>query len=523
MKNKLLIGLILVVIIGGTATYLLNSCEDDTKIRWDEPLGYYSDDIINYHEAALGKESKASKGNQAVYVDFSDGLVQAYTSQTNKKVVEYISQKMAGSSIDWYGLGKKYGGIGKIPYNNDRDIYNKLISPTSYSDIMAPIEEALKKISVSSNDALLITDFEEYTPDGKEQFYGYAKDYFTKWIQDGNSITIYYSSYTEKNNKTKLTEPKNLYFVLFNFGEVNENSLLTKFEKSIEGRSDLVGLNKFEINPNPYSISNNYGGKEKTGLTIDSDIENQSALEVGNDEQALLSYHNGFINNARPFEAFQFGLSLNDLYEFYFKGKGRFSKKLFLDASNNASFILKNVKVEVSDVTADYIKYIQSLEAKNNVPTLDKDAGNNKVWSSTDAENPIISECYVKNTKNLKPEYTYKHTPGDLMTEIFDFDKSIFSDHLKNTPKKVELITTFHKNFTGKLNNSDEMILRIDYIVEATDENYSAQLDAFKWNSVINKGKVNQSLYESIRNTLQETKPKGILYSYYLKIDPTSK
>ena len=109
------------------------------------------------------------------------------------------------------------------------------------------------------------------------------------------------------------------------------------------------------------------------------------------------------------------------------------------------------------------------------------------------------------------------------MTEIFDFDKSIFSDHLKNTPKKVELITTFHKNFTGKLNNSDEMILRIDYIVEATDENYSAQLDAFKWNSVINKGKVNQSLYESIRNTLQETKPKGILYSYYLKIDPTSK
>ena len=515
MKNKSFLYGAIAILIGFTG------CKKDEPTRWYDPLSFYNEDIAAYHEAALGTQSKEKSGNQAVYVDFSDGLVQAYSSETNKKVVDYISQKMVGSTIDWFGLGKNHGGVGKMEYSNDRDIYNKLISPTSYVDIMAPIEEALKNISVSSNDALLITDFEEYTPDGKEQFYNYAKDYFIKWVEAGNSITIYYSAYTETNSKSKLSGKKNLYFVLFNYEEVNENSLLSKFNKAIEGRNDLVGLNRFDINPNPYSVSNDYGGKEKTGLTLDPEVENQSALDIGDKEGALLFYDNGFLNNNRPFEAFEFGQNLNDLYDFYFREKGRFAKNLILDASNNASFLLKDVKVQVTDVTADYTIYIQSLEAKKNIPVLVKDAGNNDVWDEESMNNPIITECYEKNTKTLKKEYQYAHTPTEAIPEIFDFDATIFSDRLKNSPKEVELVTTFHKNFSGKFSNADQMILRLDYIVETTEENYSGQLDAFKWNSVITAGFINNSLYESIRNTLQTVKPKGILYSYYLKLEPS--
>ncbi len=502
------------------AMFSASSCNETESNPWADPLSVYGDNISNYHEAALGKQSKETKGNQSVYVDFSDGLVQAYTSETNKKVVDYISQKMVGSNIDWFGLGKKHGGVGQMEYSNERDIYNQVTSAGSYVDIMAPIEEALKKISVSSNDALLITDFEEYTPDGKEQKYAYAKDYFTRWVEAGNSITIYYSAYTETNRKSRLSGSKNLYFVLFNYGEVNDNSLLTKFNKAIEGRSDLVGLNRFDINSNPYSISNSYGGKEKTGLTMDSEVENQAALDVGDEEGALLSYHNGFLDNNRPFEAFEFGQSLNDLYDFYFREKGRFAKMVFADASDNASYILKNVKVQVSDVTADYINYIQSLEAKKNIPVFIKDAGNNDVWDEESMNNPIITECYKKNTKTLKNEYQYAHSPSEAIPEIFDFDASIFSDRLKNSLNEVELVTIFHKNFAGKFNNTDQVILRLDYIVETTEENYTGQLDAFKWNSVITAGFENNSLYESIRNTLQTVKPKGILYSYYLKLEP---
>lgn len=499
---------------------LTSSCNKKEETPFDNPLSVYQEEISNYFDASLGKESKVPNGNQSIYVDFSDGLVQAYTSETNNKVVDYISQKMVGSSIDWYGLGKNHNGVGKLEYANDRDIYNKVISPTSYSDIMAPIEEALKKISVSSNDALLITDFEEYTPDGKEQPYAYAKDYFTKWIEAGNSITFYYSEYTEKNGKSKLSGQKNLYFVIFNYGGINENSLLTKFEKAIENRN-LAGLNKFEINPNPYSVNNVYGGKEKTGLTLDPDVENKSSLEIGDKEGAVLFYQNGFLNNSKPYEAFEFGQSLNDVFDFYFKEKRRFSKKLYLDATNNASYILKNIKVQVTDVTADYTRYIQSLEAKKNIPVFIKDAGNNDVWDEESMNNPIITECYEKNTKTLKKEYQYAHTPSEAIPEIFDFDASIFSDRLKNSPKEVELATTFHKNFSGKFTNTDQVILRLDYIVETTEENYSGQLDAFKWKSVITSGFENNSLYESIRNTLQAVKPKGILYSFFLKLEPS--
>lgn len=506
-----------------SAFLFFSSCKTEKPSPWDEPLDYYSENMENYHEAALGVKSKSRSDNQAVYVDFSDGLVQAYSSETNKKVVDYISQKMVGSAIDWYGLGKNHNGVGKLNFKNDRDIYNKVISVSSYVDIMAPIEEALKKITTSTNDALLITDFEEYTPDGKEQKYAYAKDYFTKWVKEGNSITIFYSQYTETNKKSKLSGVKNLYFVLFNYGDVNENSLVTKFNKAIEGRSsELIGLNKFEINPTPYSISNNYEGKEKTGLTIDADVKRQTALNLGDEEEALLFYQNGFLNNAKPYEALEFGQSLNDLYEFYFKENRRFSKSLFLDASNNSSYILNDVKVRVTDVTADYIRFIQSQEAYKNKPLLVKDEGNNNVWDDNSKNNHIIQESYLENTTNLKDEFLYKHNPSEAIAEVFDYDVSIFKDHLKNSPEEVELISTFHNNFAGKfITSEDQMILRVDYMVASTEENYSTQLDAFKWNSIINNSNgVNNSLYESVRNTLQAVKPNGILYSYYLKLEP---
>jgi hypothetical protein len=523
MNKSVLIGGIIAIILIAGGLYFYSTIDNGGDGPFDNPLGYYEENIENYHEAALGLKAKIPAGNQSVYVDFSDGLVQAYSSETNKKVVDYISQKMVGSSIDWYGLGKNHNGIGKLEYANDREIYNKVISATSYVDIMAPIEEALKKISTSSNDALLITDFEEYTPNGQEQKYAYAKDYFTKWMKEGNSITIYYSQYTEKNKKSKLSGEKNLYFVLFNYGEVNENSLVSKFEKAIEGRSDLTGLNKFEINSNPYSISNNYGGKDKTGLTVDSDVEPKTALEVGDPEQAVLAVKNGFLTNKRPYESIEFGMSLNDLFEFYFKTGRRFAKGVFLDVTNNESFILKEVKVQVSDVTEDYSRYVKSKEASvsDNIPVLVKDPGNNDVWDENSLNNPITSETYVVNTLDLKPEYQYKYTPGESISEVFDFDTSIFSDRLKNSPEEVELVTTFHKNFSGKIDSSEPRILRVDYVIETTEENYNAQLEAFKWNSVINAANgVNSSLYESIRNTLQEVKPKGIVYSYYLKFEP---
>jgi hypothetical protein len=516
MKNnfqKLLVALPLIFLTA------FSCCTKKEITRWDDPLSFYSEDISEYFNASLGTEIKQKMGKQSVFVDFSDGLVQAYSSDTNNKVIDYISQKMVGTSIDWWGLGKNHSGVGKLIFENDREIYNKVISKSSYSDIMAPIEEALKMISSSSNDALLITDFEEYTPDGKEQKYAYAKDYFTKWVESGNSITFFYSSYTETNSRSRITGIKNLYFVIFNYGEIDENSLVSKFQKAIEGRN-LVGLNRFEINPKSYSIKNDYGGLNKTGLSLDIDYESKTALDIGDKEGALVFFKNGFLNGNKPFEAFEFGQNLDELFENYFRGNRKFAKKLFLDASSNDSYLLKSVKLEVTDITNDYINYVRATEASHNKPTLIKDEGNNDIWNEESQINDIIKECYDNNTTNLKNECIYKYSHGLKISEVFDFDANIFNDRLKNSPNEIELITTFHNNYKGKFNNKEPLIIRIDYIIDKTDENYSSQLEVFKWNSIINASNgVNESLYESIRNTLQTVKPKGILYSYFLKID----
>ncbi|MEI6853984.1 MAG: hypothetical protein WCL06_14150, partial [Bacteroidota bacterium] len=62
---------------------------------------------------------------------------------------------------------------------------------------------------------------------------------------------------------------------------------------------------------------------------------------------------------------------------------------------------------------------------------------------------------------------------------------------------------------------------RIDIIIKDCSANISgSKLDLFKWESVINKGKPNTSLYEAIRNTLQDNAviPKGkVIYSFYFK------
>lgn len=524
MKNTIIVFKTFCLLLFGLALMLLQGCPSDKGSPWDgtDLMGMYENEINGYFDISLGKDSKVKSGNQDVYVDFSDGLYQAYSNETNANVVKYISQKLVGANVDWYGLGKDHGGVGKLEYANDKDIYNKVVSRSSYVDIMAPIEEALKKISVGKNDALLVTDFEEYSTSGKEETFAYPKKYFTSWVEAGNSITFYYSTYTETNTKSRLEGEKNLYFVIFSYGPDKDspNSLLNKFNLAIAGQAGLSDLKKFEINPNNYNVYNEYGGKDFTGLI--SDDPNTPDLKLGDKAGVLESYQNGTYTSNKKFEALEFGLGLEELYKYYFEEKGQFTKDLFLDASKSSAYTLESVKVQVTDVTDDYTDYIKSLEAVKSKPTFTKDAGNNQVWDEKTLNNPIIVECYEKDTDKLKNEYVYTYKTGNDLKELFDFDKEIFADHLKNSPDKIELITTFHKNYTaGKIGNSEPMILRIDYIIDEVKPNIN-QLNDFKWNSIINKDTgTNASLSDAIRSTIQDVKPKGILYSYYLKLEPT--
>ena len=203
-----------------SSLYLLIGCGGDKSSNpWAnfKPLNEIDKYIQGYYDASLGEAANPKSGNPAVYVDCSDGLIQAYNgNQNNGQIVKAICNKLLSPNIEWYAMG----GSAITPLeNNSTLVYNKVVDAKQYVEIMAPIEDALKKITKSNNDALLITDFEEYKKDpsgnGSEQFENYPKNYFIDWIKNGNSITFFYTDYTEANKKSKITTQTHLYDTIF--------------------------------------------------------------------------------------------------------------------------------------------------------------------------------------------------------------------------------------------------------------------------------------------------------------------
>jgi hypothetical protein len=493
----------------------LTSCggESEKSSAWEsfKPLNEIDKHIQGYYDASLGSGANPKSGNPGVYVDFSDGLVQAYSGNSlNLQIIQAITNKLVSPNVEWFKLGSST--IVKLDYSSNQ-LYNKVTDPKQYKDIMAPIKLSLEKITSSHNDALLITDFEEYTSDGKEQFENYPKEYFTKWLNAGNSITFFYTDYSETNKKSKITTNKHLYFTVFTHGQANENSMVTQIKDSFKGR---IVTKTFELNNNLYKVSNNYGGKENTG------ISNKNFSK-------WVNYNfNGFSDKNLPFEVIGFNKPLNEDLDKYIqniidKEDGLFINKLTLNALDQSSFKLSQIGVKVYDVSDDYERFAQSSEAKKHIPVLTKDAEKNQVWDKNSKNDPIIVECYKPKTNSLKEEWIYKPTDltPKLMEEFLDVNKTIVAAHLKNDPGNIELNTVLHSNFKLKKISNSSALIRVDYIIEDASFNDSnPQLDDFKWLSGTLKGKQQESLKEAIRNTLQDPSinPKGkVVYTYFIK------
>lgn len=507
-----------------SSLYLLIGCGGNKSSNpWAnfKPLDEIDKHIQGYYDASLGEAANPKSGNPAVYVDFSDGLIQAYNgNQNNGQIVKAICNKLLSPNIEWYAMG----GSAITPLeNNSTLVYNKVVDAKQYVEIMAPIEDALKKITKSNNDALLITDFEEYKKDpsgnGSEQFENYPKNYFIDWIKNGNSITFFYTDYTETNKKSKITTHKHLYYTVFTHGKATDTSLVSMIKDAIGSR---FNTKVFELNNNPYSVSNKYGGKENTG------VNNPTFAKWVN-----LNI-NASSDKKLPFEVIGVNKKWDDDLEKYVqniikKDNSLFLNKLFLNALNQSSYKLGNVAVKVYDVSDDYEKYARCSEAKNHIPVLTKDAKKDAVWDEKSKKDPIVNECFVLNSTDLKPDWTYK--PEELSSkewaEVFDFDRAIFIGHLKNDPGDIELRTIFHGNYKRKNIKKENVLLRIDYIIdEARFNDTNPELMDFQWSSITKNGEINTSLSEAIRNTLQDPSviPKGkIIYSYYIKFANSKK
>jgi hypothetical protein len=470
-----------------------------------DPLG----NAEKYVEAYFLKDNPVvpQSDKVKVFIDFSDGMYYAY--QTNRENVEMLNavahKLIKPATISWYRLGS--GNI-KPLHDTQTELFNRVTSPKSYSqEIMAPIEGTLKQITSSNSEALLVTDFEEYTPNRQEQFENYAKPYFIEWLKKGNSIHFFITNYTE--NK----QVKHLFFTVFS---TPQKKLLKDIRDAWEGRFRPLS---FTLSTDFYTITNEYGASQKGGNYYD---------DLGDDIVGSLDagkYINGLKKNNNKYEYYPFQQDWSNMLKnaqaLMEPGVPKpftdFFRKLYIDVSNEDAFTLKRLELKVTDVTADFDFYAKTEELKKHKPTLEKDTNGNSTFAETETD-PIALACYDPNNGEILPEWRYLQQAFAPLNEVFTLNQELYNNGYKDNKKHIEIGINFDPLFDPSQVASSNGILRVELVIAETAPNLSRLDGLFAWNSITQAGRKNSSLSESVRNTLQEVNPQNkVIYTYFVQ------
>ena len=164
---------------------LSSCCNSELQLSTVEKVAlYYIKDVTEIKE----------KDVIEAYFDFSDGMNWAYQNDTTKNILKDIVNKVSNESgAKIYSMADDQ--ITLLP-EKTTTLFNTIMSPASYSKQYAPIEKTLARIVEQGNNALMVTDFEEYTTDGKIQTAAFASKYFEEWLNRGYDIKFYITDYT---------------------------------------------------------------------------------------------------------------------------------------------------------------------------------------------------------------------------------------------------------------------------------------------------------------------------------------
>lgn len=477
-KKKLLAAAVLT-----SGLMILAGCSGKSGITGEQlpyPLqvkAYFDKDMSN-----ASRESTAP----AAYFDLSDGIIVAYkTNPDCGAFLNQITQKITSGESDVYAVANDT----IMPLEMKQTaLYNKIMDASSYRQIMAPIEKTLDKITSEGNSALLVTDFEEYTPDRRVQHASFATKYFKKWLVENGDITFFVFNYSENR------QDKHLYFIVF---DTKDHHLLNKVREATKGYS---GYQEFCLSRDAYSSSNSYA-TATTGGSYHSAEHNEdlvtAVVEDGSPE-AYTRYGEGnrveyyplgepwknIVSNAR--EMTQPGTK--PLYTNLLRG-------LFFNFSNQDSYIIRKLDVLVSDVEDDFTRFEE----------------NRLAVTATNKE----EDYHYDADGNMLPEYEYS-APGNIIQikDMLCIDQQLFDQSMKESGgSKVEIGINMTSSFTGQVIGGKEGdLLRVDVCIAESEPNLGPRLDElFFWGQ-------NGSLRDAIRNTLQEVNPRGtVIYTYFLK------
>ena len=427
------------------------SCSSSENANMPQQVKQYFDKDIT---------SKNASNNTSAYFDLSDGVVLAYKNSGAASFLNATVQRLTSSSCQVFSLAED-----KItPLQlKQTELYNKIMNPKSYTQQMAPIEKTLDKIVKDGKSSLLVTDFEEFTPDRQVQHQSFATRYFVNWLKQGNDITFFVFDFIGVRNI-----PYHLYFIVF---DNKGHQLLSQIKESIAG---VTGYEEFHLSTDAYTVSTHYPSAAKGGNYHDASTGEDlvtGIMEDGSD----IAYTN-YGQGAR-LEYYPLGVSWEDaLKNSQEASQAGFTPKftdlfrnLFFDFSNQDSYIIRKLDVRVTDVESDFQNFVDHQKAT------------------------------VQNTE---------------IKDLLVLDQDLFNKTMAQSGgKKAEIGIKFSPNFKGSIIGGDPHdLLRIDVTIAESQPNLSTRLDKlFSWGA-------NTNLRDAIRNTLQELNPKGtVIYTYFAK------
>jgi hypothetical protein len=459
--------------------------------------------VLAYNDA-ISNETAGQKGeNPALYIDFSSGIYKAFADPKIRGMMTECFNTVLAEKFDVFKLGSN--AISPLNVSNTTELGQQVSNPAQYVDIWAPIQAAVEKIVDGNNDALLITDFEEWQKNSEVTNTAFLKIPFSKWLRKGNSIHFFIADYKEG------TVDKHLYFTVFSCGNATESSMISKLENKLASYTS-----RFDLSDKSYKLHTNYGSEKSGGIFYDASGKTDQAKNVLDLKE---SYVNG-LKNGKHYEFYPLGVDWKTIDELHttYKTQNQFNdffRKLHVDLSNDDSYSFEGFGVKVSDVTADFEKFAESAEAKMHKPHLVKGANGEDKFADTESD-PIALACYDTKGK-LKGQWIYQQKPSDALNEVFTLNKTLFTNTKSNDNKNVEFGISFDPMFNLKNIPNPEGLMRIDILLYSAEPNLTgSKLSKFQWKNT--KGIPNIALYESIKNTLQDLKPADkVVYSYYIK------
>ena len=502
----------------------------------------FKDIIEKFNSSFLETKSESEyKNNTNVYVDLSDGITKyALGDSNNKKLLEqFFFTVQNEENLNYFELSDDQ----VIPYEGSQAL-SYFISKGHYDDngrlkMGAPIDQAFNQIAAKNELGIVITDGELYDTVAQEvSMNPWASDAFKSWFSTGGKLNIIYTDFSERNGGK--TYKKHMYVIIFIPKDYDGNLI-----KGLNTDFDDNGVNfkSMEFNTDVSNLYNrDYPDAQTPGtLTFNEEFSNAA----GYFSESNFEYIN--LSEESDFNTYDDGVVyyLRDLPDQNGNKKNRpLVEKLFLDLESIENYSVDNVKINISNVSDDFIRFKRNYYAKLNQPEiLLAESGKDSLSEENflvfddcftlidgiepyDIYDKVKSDTSDEFIKMLNSEFTYNES--DLNSkDIKDFlflDQEAGTNNEKNL-QNFEVVLKFDKKFNEDnlgFSSDQNNIIKVDVLVEKDDftlKNNTVDKRALTWDKIDDSG-VDQTLYTSLLNVLKNNKPNSTIYTYYIEFGP---